>query len=98
MNLVQQIVTRKKLNLQTMANIEKFIPILLRLEGGFVNDPLDHGGATNMGITLTAWRSMGYDCDADGDIDADDLKLLNKDDFRIILKNHFWDCWLLLKT
>ena len=30
-----------------MADFDIFLPILLRFEGGFVNDPDDPGGATN---------------------------------------------------
>ena len=35
-----------------MANAKRLQPFILRWEGGFVNDPLDRGGATNKGITI----------------------------------------------
>ena len=34
-----------------MANVNKLAPWILKWEGGFVNDPDDLGGATNMGVT-----------------------------------------------
>lgn len=40
-----------------MASFNAFLPILLRFEGGFVNDPDDPGGATNKGITLQTFRT-----------------------------------------
>lgn len=33
---------------------------VIELEGGYVNDPSDSGGETNMGITLATARSYGY--------------------------------------
>jgi hypothetical protein len=58
-----------------MANLEKLIPLLLKWEGGYVNDPKDLGGPTKMGVTLKTWRAQGYDKSGDGIIDVDDLKL-----------------------
>ena len=34
-----------------MADFNKAIAIILKHEGGYVNDPDDPGGETNMGIT-----------------------------------------------
>ncbi|CTP88926.1 N-acetylmuramidase [Xanthomonas translucens pv. arrhenatheri] len=39
-----------------MADFNAFFPTLLKHEGGFVNDPVDPGGATNKGITLGTFR------------------------------------------
>jgi lysozyme family protein len=39
-----------------MADFQQFLPILLQHEGGYVNDPVDPGGATNKGITFKTFQ------------------------------------------
>lgn len=41
-------------------NYDKIIADILRVEGGYVNDPTDRGGETNFGITITTARANGY--------------------------------------
>lgn len=76
-----------------MAKVELFVPKMLGLEGGFVDDPADRGGATNMGVTLSTWKKVGYDKDGDGDIDAEDIRRLSKQDAIGVLKRGYWNRW-----
>jgi len=76
-----------------MADINLLTPKIFKWEGGFADDPLDHGGATNMGVTISTWRQVGYDKDGDGDIDVDDIKLLTRADATAVLKKFYWDRW-----
>ena len=39
-----------------MADVKKLAPFILKWEGGFVNDPDDLGGATNMGVTMATYK------------------------------------------
>ena len=75
-----------------MAKIEDLSPIIAKWEGKFVNDPTDNGGATNMGVTIGTWKQVGYDKNHDGHIDEADIKLLNKDDFKFVLRK-YWNIW-----
>ena len=77
-----------------MAKFENFAGKLLRLEGGYVNHPLDKGGPTKYGVILSVWKEYGHDKDGDGDIDAEDIKKLTEEDARYIAKKIFWDYFL----
>lgn len=75
-----------------MADINQLVPIILKWEGGFVDNPNDHGGATNMGVTIATWKQVGYDKDGNHLIDSEDIKLLTKEDFKKVLRL-YWDRW-----
>jgi lysozyme family protein len=75
-----------------MADIKLLTPKILQWEGGFVDDPVDPGGATNMGVTVATWKMVGYDKDGDDDIDGNDVKLINKEDYERVARI-YWDRW-----
>ena len=74
-----------------MADINVLAPFILSWEGGYVNHPNDKGGATKYGVTLAQWKIAGYDKDGDGDIDANDIKLLSVEDYLMVFRRYYWD-------
>jgi len=55
---------------------------ILRIEGGYVNDPSDSGGETNFGITIAEARACGYE--------GAMIDLPRQDAFNIYAKK-YWD-------
>ena len=51
-----------------MAKAEILFKVIRKWEGGWSDHKNDKGGKTNMGITLSTWKSCGYDKDGDGDM------------------------------
>lgn len=71
-----------------MAKAELLKPFILRWEGGFVDDPLDRGGATNKGITIGTFRNF-YGKEAT----VEQLKNITDEQWLHIFKCGFWDKW-----
>lgn len=75
-----------------MADINVLVPLILKWEGGFVNDPDDLGGATNRGVTLATYTRYRKDRKRPVPT-ADDLKNLSCEEWTDILKTYYWDRW-----
>ncbi len=67
------------------------IKFLLNHEGGLSNNPRDHGGITNFGISLRYLKSMDIDIDGDGDSDEEDIRAIDKESASNIYKRYWWD-------
>ncbi|WP_243367599.1 glycoside hydrolase family 108 protein [Microvirga solisilvae] len=65
---------------------EKSLAIVLRHEGGFVQDSRDPGGATNFGITRqTLSRARGKS------VSDDDVRCLTQEEAAAIYRQFYWD-------
>lgn len=80
---------------------EAAFPLLLKTEGGFVDNPHDRGGATKYGISLRFLLAEGkvdanqdglsdFDLDMDGDIDGADIRMLTPDHAKALYWRCFW--------
>jgi lysozyme family protein len=68
------------------ANQNACLAFLFPEEGGFSDDPLDPGGATNLGITLdelSAWRHAA--------VTVQDVKNLTRDEATAIYRANYWN-------
>lgn len=74
-----------------MPTVKQIAREIVAREGGFVNDPDDPGGATNLGVTLGVYQRLGRDQDGDGDIDIADLRKLQPDEAVRIFMEHYFD-------
>lgn len=68
----------------------KAIKWVLPHEGGYNEIKGDVGGATNFGISLVFLKSINEDIDKDGDVDKQDIKLLNVNLAQEIYFDNFW--------
>jgi lysozyme family protein len=68
-------------------NFQASLGNVLLSEGGFVNDPLDPGGATNKGITQLVYDSWRLE----QELPKRTVKLINDYETGKIYKAHYWD-------
>ena len=67
-------------------NFEQCLALVLRSEGGFVQNPKDPGGATNLGVTKATYESyVGHA------VTVDDIKALTPDTVGPLYKKMYWD-------
>jgi len=71
-----------------MADIRKLVPFILSWEGGFVNDPLDRGGATCKGVTIATFRQF-YGKDAT----VEQLRNITDEQWLHIFRAGYWNRW-----
>jgi lysozyme family protein len=73
-----------------LANFDLFLPILLKFEGGYVNDPNDPGGETNKGITMATFRECAQEL-LGIEPTSENLKALTDSQVGVIYKARYWD-------
>lgn len=74
-----------------MSDFNQALPIILKHEGGYVNNPADPGGATVYGISLRFLQQNGIDIDSDGKVDANDIRATTVAKASDLYKKYFWD-------
>lgn len=62
------------------------VDLIFRHEGGFVDDPADPGGATNMGITIGTLAAV-----RGTPVSREDAENLTRDEARQIYRAHYWN-------
>jgi lysozyme family protein len=70
-------------------NFMKSVKYVLQSEGGYVNNPKDPGGPTNLGVTKASWTSF-----LKKPVNDNDIKKLTVDDVIPFYKKRYWDICL----
>tara|TARA_Y100001973_G_C5198878_1_gene336216 strand:- start:1002 stop:1583 length:582 start_codon:yes stop_codon:yes gene_type:complete len=74
------------LGVKNMSNVDQIIQEVIKVEGGYVDDPDDKGSVTNLGITIaTLSEFLGRDAT------KDEVKELDVETATQIYKQNFWD-------
>jgi lysozyme family protein len=64
-------------------NFQECLDLVLKSEGGWVNNPQDPGGETNLGVTKRVWEEyVGHPVDS--------LKKLTKEDVAPLYEQKYW--------
>lgn len=70
-------------------DLQKILEQITGVEGGFVNDPVDPGGATQWGVSLRFAKEINLDLNHDGVVDVEDIKLITRDLAESLFLDHF---------
>jgi lysozyme family protein len=73
-----------------VASFDIFLPLLLRFEGGYVDDPTDPGGETNKGVTMATFQHCSHEL-LGIDPTSQNLQALTDPQAGIIYRNLYWD-------
>lgn len=68
-----------------MADFDLAVELVLKHEGGLVDNPQDPGGLTNFGISLRSYPQLG----------EDGIRKLTADDAKAIYLRDFWKPWMM---
>lgn len=77
-----------------MADFNQAVAFVFANEGGYANMKGDPGGPTNFGITLETMKAaLGTraDLNGDGHVDAEDVKVLPREEARRIYRETYWE-------
>jgi lysozyme family protein len=67
-------------------NFEQCLALVLKEEGGYVNNPKDPGGMTNLGVTKKVWEEyVGHS------VDEAVMRSLGPEDVAPLYKKNYWD-------
>jgi lysozyme family protein len=67
-------------------NFEECLALVLKSEGGYVNNPKDPGGRTNLGVTQKVWEDyVGHP------VSEADMRALGPSDVAPLYKKNYWD-------
>lgn len=77
--------TEKETCKQATTTIDVYLPFFLSYAGGHV------AGVSNFDITLKMLQDANLDMNGDGVIDDEDLKALDQENVKEILKKYYWD-------
>jgi lysozyme family protein len=73
-----------------MASFDLFLPLLLKFEGGYVDDLTDPGGETNKGVTMAVFQECSHEL-LGVDPTSDNLKALTDAQAGMIYKARYWN-------
>ena len=67
-------------------NFERCLALVLKSEGGYVNNPADPGGITNLGVTKDTWEAY-----VGRTVDEAEMRGLTPNDVAPLYQRNYWD-------